>query len=374
MRPVAFRKRLTIDNEERCPCCSGKTYEECCKLYINSSFDEYRNALEQYEFIKAYRIAIARLANYLMNVKAHTIPLLKGKNPMGKILLDIDIKAIEGLMDEIFGAISQRRVDDNLEDRFLALSDMIPEVDEWKNLFQFYAILYCDFFEKEKRHQIINEIDINENTDKKLLEIVFANMDYNSGIGKKLNIINLIIKKSGSMFEILQYKFATAIEYYVVNDIESSTEIADKVIKKLEECQNNVEGIFEINKMAEIYAIYAGLFDKETYYQNALDLYAVCESLDELNEKGYSEIYKSMAYIYLKQHLYSKSMEFFKKSYEFDKNNFSLIYMVENLLYLEKYEEAKTYIDMIENRDTRSRYCRLLYRKGRICYLLRRCR
>ena len=79
MRSVAFRKRLTIDNEERCPCCSGKTYEECCKLNINSSFDEYRNALEQYEFIKAYRIAIARLANYLMNVKAHTIPLLKGK-------------------------------------------------------------------------------------------------------------------------------------------------------------------------------------------------------------------------------------------------------------------------------------------------------
>lgn len=143
---------VDINNEDKCPCCSGKAYEDCCKAYINSSFDEYRNALEQFEFIKAYRIAIARLSNYLIKVKAHTIPLLKEKNPIGKMLLDIDIKAIEELMDNIFNVIIRRKIDDNLEDRFLTLSNMIPEEEKWKNLFQFYAILYCDIFEKEIRH------------------------------------------------------------------------------------------------------------------------------------------------------------------------------------------------------------------------------
>lgn len=170
----------------------------------------------------------------------------------------------------------------------------------------------------------------------------------NSGIGKKLKVANLILKKTDSMFEKLQYKFAIAIEYYIVNDIESSTEIADEVIEKLEECRNDVEDIFELNKMAEIYEIYAGLFDKETYYEKALDLYILCEKSGQLNTSGYSMIYRNMAYIYLKQQLYTKSIQFFEKSYEFESNNFSLIYIVENLLYLEKLEDAKVYIDMIE--------------------------
>lgn len=177
---------VDINNEDKCPCYSGKAYEDCCKAYINSSLDDYRNAFEKFEFIKAYRVAIARLTNYLIKVKAHTIPLLKKKNPMGKILLNIDIKAIEELMDNIFRVISRRKIDDNLEDRFLTLGDMIPGEEKWKNLFQFYAILYCDILEKEVRFQIVKEIDIDENTDKKLLEIIFDNMDYNSGIGKKL--------------------------------------------------------------------------------------------------------------------------------------------------------------------------------------------
>lgn len=337
---------MIINDNDKCPCCSGKRYENCCKQYINSSDKDLDTAIEQFEYIKAYNIAIAMLTKYLMNINAHTIPLLKDKNPLGKMLYTIDIKAVEELTNNIFVVLREREIKDNLDERFWAISQMMQN-EEWKNLFQFYTVLYCDWFEKVQVHEYISQIEITDKTDVKLLKAVFSNLDYRYGIGKKTEVANLIIQKADTEFEKLQYKFAIALEYFIANDAESSKKYVDEIITELEKYAVDNMGFFELNKMADIYFFAAGILNKKEYYEKALELYLKCECSREFNDNGYSMLYNSIAYVYFNQHLYEKAVECFKKSYEYEKNNFSLIHIAENCLYLNQIEKAEEYLQNV---------------------------
>ena len=106
---------MIIKDEEKCPCCSGKLFKNCCKPYIGSSHEDYEAALENYEYINAYNIEIARLTDYLTKIYAHTIPLLNDENPIGVFLFELDIKAVEEFMENIFYVLSNKKIEDNLE-------------------------------------------------------------------------------------------------------------------------------------------------------------------------------------------------------------------------------------------------------------------
>ena len=99
-----------VSNNEKCQCCSGKQYIDCCKQYIDSSNDDFNKAMEHFEYIKAYNMSIAMLTKYLMYINAHTIPLLKDKNPLGKMLYEVDIKAVEELTDNIFRVLKRKKL------------------------------------------------------------------------------------------------------------------------------------------------------------------------------------------------------------------------------------------------------------------------
>ncbi len=45
---------MIISDKEKCPCCSGKLFENCCKAYSGSSYKDFKIALDKYEYIKAY--------------------------------------------------------------------------------------------------------------------------------------------------------------------------------------------------------------------------------------------------------------------------------------------------------------------------------
>lgn len=339
---------MIISDNEKCQCCSGKLYKDCCKQYIDCSYDDFNNAMEHFEYIKAYNMSIAMLTKYLMYINAHTIPLLKDKNPLGKMLYEVDIKAVEELTNNIFGVLKRKKIKDNLDERFWKISQMMQCV-EWKNLFQFYTIVYCDWFEKVQIHEYISQIEITDETDTKLLEIVFSNLGYKYGIGRKIEIANLIVQKSNTKFERLQYKFAIALEYFIANDIDSSKKYADEVLIELDNYVVDNMNIYEVNKTADIYFFTAGILSRKEYYEKALELYLKCEDFKEYNESGYAMLYNRIAYVYFNQHLYEKAVEHFEKAYKYEKNNFSLIHMSENYLYLnliDKAEECLQSIDM----------------------------
>lgn len=338
---------MIIKDEEKCPCCSGKLFKYCCKPYIGSSHEDYEAALENYEYINAYNIEIARLTDYLTKIYAHTIPLLNDENPIGVFLFELDIKAVEEFMENIFYVLGNKKIEDNLEKRFWAISKVIQN-ERWESLFQFYTILYCNLFEKQNKNQYINEIEISTKTDKRLLQVIFSALDYQHGIGKKLEIGSLIIQKSDSKFEQLQYQFSIAIEYYIANDKESSKKYADQVIAELENYDIEEANICEVIKIAEIYEFYAGIFDRREYYSKAMELYAKCEKSGMLNNSGYSMVYNSMAYLYLKQQMFDTAIEYFNKGFEFEKNNFSLIHLAETYLYTKIPEKAEEYLKCIE--------------------------
>ena len=338
---------MVVDDKEKCPCCSGKIFKNCCKPYIGSSHEDFEGALEKYEYIRAYNIEIARLTNYLINITAHTIPLLHDKNPFGTILFEIDLKAVEELLENIFYVLRKRKIEDNLDERLWTISKLV-QCEEWENLFQLYTLLYCNLLEKANVDQYIDEITVSSNTDKKLLQVIFSNLGYKCGIGKKLEVANLIIQQSDSKFEQMQYRFAIAIEYYIVNDLDSSKKYADKVLEELSNYNVDIFSVYELNKTAEMYEFYAGLFGVEEYYVKAVELYMKCEETGELNNIGLSSLYNSMAYIFFKQQIFEKSIEYFNKSYEFEVNNFSLIHLAENYLYMDMPEKAEEYLKNVD--------------------------
>lgn len=338
---------MIISDSEKCQCCSGKQYKDCCKQYIDSTYDDFNEAMDHFEYIKAYNMSIAMLTKYLMYINAHTIPLLNDKNPLGKMLYEVDIKAVEELTNNIFCVLKRRKIKDDLDERFWKISHMM-KCEDWKNLFQFYTILYCDWFEKAQVHEYISQIEITDKTDAKLLKILFSNLDYRYGIGKKIEVANLIIQKSSTKFESLQYKFALALEYFVANDIDSSKKYADEVIAELDKGIVDDMNIYELNKMADIYFFTAGILNTKEYYEKALELYLQCEESEEYTEYGYAMLYNSIAYVYFNQHLYEKAVECFEKGYKYEKNNFSLIHMAENYLYLSQIDKAEECIQSID--------------------------
>lgn len=338
---------MIIDDQEKCPCCSGKMFKNCCKPYIDSSHEDYKDALEKYEYIKAYNIEIARLTNYLIKIIAHTIPLLHDRNPLGKVVFEIDLKAVEELLENIFYVLKKRKIEDNLDQRFWAISKLV-QCEKWQNLFQLYTLLYCYLLEKTNIDQYIDDIVVSNNTDKKLLQVIFSNLGYKCGIGKKLEIADLIIQQSNSKFEQMQYRFSIAIEYYIVNDLDSSKKYADKVLEELNNYNINIYNTYELNKAAEMYDFYAGMFNEEGYYVKAIELYTKCIEIGELNNVGLSSLYNNMAYVFLKQQSFDKSIEYFNKSYGFEENNFSLIHLAENYLYMDLPQKAEEYLKNVD--------------------------
>ena len=222
------------------------------------------------------------------------------------------------------------------------------EEEEWKNLFQFYTILYCDWIEKVRVHEYISQIEVTNKTNINLLKILFSSLDYRYGIGKKIEVANLIIQRASTKFESLQYKFAIALEYFIANDIDSSKKYADEVIIELDRCIVDDMNIYEVNKMADIYFFVAGILSRKEYYEKALELYLKCKDSKEYNEYGYAMLHNSIAYVYFNQHLYEKAVESYEKAYKYEKNNFSLIHMAENYLYLNQIDKAEECMQSID--------------------------
>lgn len=340
------KDKIIMKENEMCPCCSGKLYVNCCKDYIEYKREDLFKALDSFEYIKAYNIAIAKMTEYLSSVIAHTIPLLREKKPFGRSLLDLDMKALEEIIYDIFSVIRKRQIPDNLEERFWAISGMVPNAG-WKDLFQFFALLYCDLCQKENTYEYIEQIEISDKLDVKLLQVIFSCMGLEYGIAKKTEVLNLIISKCETSFERMHYKFSMAIEYFIVNDTDGSKKYADEVINEMEKYSIDIQNVYEMVKASEMYAIYGGLFDKREYYSKALNTYNMCLDNAKLNDSALAEIYGNMAYIYLKQQSYQDATAYFNKSLALEENSFSRIYLAEISLFLNDYEKAGEILDKI---------------------------
>lgn len=340
---------IRVDDNEQCPCYSNKLYISCCKPYIEKTEEDYRNAIDNYKYIEAYRISLALFTGYLINVKSHTIRLLAEDEAFGNWILQIDIKALKEYLDRIIWLARLKNISDNLDDRFMELSNLIED-NKWRNLFHFYALVYSNIFNKSKMHTILDKINLDSSCSKDLLQMAYSIISYEQGIGKIIQIANLIIDKTDDIFEIIQYKFSIAIHYFMANDTDSCLNITKEVLNKLENQKEVLlkQNLFVKHMMGSIYEGCFWIYENEQYAQEALNLYKHCIKAENLTETGYSMIYSNIGYLYLKLKLFDLAISYLKKSIEYNVNNFSLIFLAETFLYTENYSEANNILNMID--------------------------
>lgn len=332
-----------------CICGSGRKFEVCCKPYINKTIEDYEEERKNNNKINSYYIAVGMLTNYLLKVEAHTNKLLESHPNMGKLLLNIDIKAFSELMNRVTHILYEVHITDDWNRRLESIKKIIDE-PKWREKCEFYQIIVLSRDEsnnnRQKLNYLLESIEPYEEMDIDLLMLLYEHYPFNGGLTKALQILDWIIKGTDDTFLKLKYKFSKAIRLYLSLDNEEAKNEAKEVILELETKEFDVDEPYINEQIACMYELYYHFEKNICWLQKSIKIRKNI-NLEIYNNEGKTLWYRNIGYTYWRMGKFAEAKRYFEDSIGFENNSFAQIYLLDCMVELNEITDLKDYLETV---------------------------
>jgi len=236
------KQLFELARNDKCLCGSNKKYKKCC-LHIHEHYnnlEDTKKYIAEENYVDALITSNADLSKYLINIKRHTEHLLELNNPFGKELLEIDLKALEEILYEIYFIHKKLDSEFDFEEKFIFLENII-NIESYFELIRFFRILFLPYC-AEKSEEIVvllRELCFEKLTNVKLLELCCLHVSNELERSMKHRLFDRLIELEDD--DLLKLKFLSmkSLDLYLNKEIEYSRQCNDLVRKKLTELFNH---------------------------------------------------------------------------------------------------------------------------------------
>ncbi|PAF30895.1 SEC-C metal-binding domain-containing protein, partial [Paenibacillus sp. 7516] len=313
-----MNEKYELTRNMQCLCGSGKKFKSCCNEYMSlSSFDKISIEIENKNYQQALLFCRAEITRYMCYVKRHTEFLLVIDPLRGKIVLDIDIKALSELLNKLMYIISMG----DTQVSFISNLDRLGELfynQHWHNRLRYYKVAWEYIFNNngDDAKKLLVNLSYEEIRDLDFLQMYLDLMSDELSFSTRLEIVDKLINMETKVAGKLQYYGAKAIQFLLINDLERAKELVSQAISIAEENFTDISEPYDYFQFGNIYHLGGKLLDNEGLHKKSILLFELMLETDELSLSGRAELYSHIGDVYLFLNEVDIALSYYNKSLE----------------------------------------------------------
>lgn len=359
-------KKYRIGRNSECLCGSGLKYKNCClELMHHEDISETIKEIKNKNYELAYKFCQVDLTRYMIYVLSHTEPLLSIHHPMGKKLLDIDIKALSEILDRLMRIIRYGDIEIDFEQRLGNLKNIFYNKD-WHFRLNYYKAAWNYFIKDDEvtaRNFLLQHVKYDDINDLDFLQMYFDLCSDELTFSKKIEVLDKLITIEERPSGIIQYMGGKAISYFLIGDVEKAKEMFTDAISIAEKRLEEFNSSFDYYQLAKTYH-YAGRFQNERrFLEKSLEYFEKTRDFETMNDIGQAMIYSQLGDVYGDLKEYQKALESYLLSLKYANDPLTKIFISQIYLEQEDMENAVKFLSDID-------YERLTDKGNKVDYLI----
>ncbi|WP_433775555.1 tetratricopeptide repeat protein [Bacillus wiedmannii] len=343
-------KKFSLERNAQCLCGSGKKYKNCCENILSNITKkiDVQKEINEKNFDKALKISLADLTRYMIHVKRDTEPMLLNNPILGEDMLNLDMMALQELLDKTLFVIKTG----NLDIDFIAMLNNLRGTFNnlyWHQLLTYYKAVWYYLYQNNLKEAavILSEVSYKEIHNVGFLQLYLDVKNKDLSFSEKMEIIDLLITRSNSPTEKMQYMATKGVEFIHIDDIEKSKELFNEAVIFAEKNIHHFNKTYDYFHLGNLYNQVGKMFDNKGYLENAVTYYTKIFEDKNVTQKGISNAYARLGDAYLNLDNPEKALECYEKSVEIDENILSKIFIARMFTINEEFEKASEILNSI---------------------------
>ncbi|WP_417702594.1 hypothetical protein [Pseudomonas sp.] len=275
-----------------CLCGSGERFKNCCK-------EEYRKK-DNFKYVQDLNAPAkqqlkhlrAHICWYRICHKAHTVKMLRSNSEGANRLLSIDIVALKDFVWHLERCYQANQIESKFE---FALDELSQAIDDerWQLEIDMIRALhvYCREGTRSRAKKIISKYNPKQVKNPELIELY---LDVYSDELNSIEIVALsdrVADLSESDSSRLQYRFLSAMQYFLLRDMAEGKKRALLAIKEYEKVPESSKTIYGRVRLAGAYKTLGELVADDELILQAIKEYRGLIERSELNSSGLADVW-----------------------------------------------------------------------------------
>jgi tetratricopeptide (TPR) repeat protein len=339
-----------------CLCGSGLKFKRCCadrlsgeKVWVDYG-NRIRAFLKESNFKGALYVTRAYLTVYTIWHKSHTEPAIRTGFPLGRELLETDIRALASLVDDLMLC----HIKTNMIDEFPAvlerLRNNINDPNWQRKITYFHALhaLWPDWNREAGRRELKKLGSIADEKDEEILQLYLDLFGDHLTFSQEYDIIERILNNSESFSDRLHYKAAKAVLFLTIGDRhKSDEELSEVVAEARERCKKAALSEYERYRFAQTVQLLGMLRGDDTLLTEALDLYQELLKEDYWTCSGRADLLKLKGDTYRGKQEWESARQCYLQAFGANPSPIYKVFLSQCLVQLGQLEEAaKTFAEI----------------------------
>jgi len=314
-------KKYESPKKSLCLCGSGEKFKHCCfgnHLSMSGrSSSKIIDLINEGELTEALRATREYITFYTLCHKTNTEPFLKSNNKGVSYLLDIDIKALDELVDLLFECYRKLGQIERFENVCEHLRRNILD-PRWQKRVTYYQVL-SKLDESNWSHSIgekeVTKFEpIWDETDPEIIQVYLHFKSEKLPLMERVKLYEYLISLLEDKGHILQYRMAIAISYLCVCDKETALKLVSEAMDKYVEEEG--DSLYSKLIYARCLSLHGDLRKNGNLKRLAYNKFEEILKCKDLTDLGSSEICFEMASCLFHLAKFDEAISYYQKAYE----------------------------------------------------------
>ncbi|MFM5637416.1 SEC-C metal-binding domain-containing protein [Aeromonas veronii] len=317
------RARYQPPLNSQCLCGSGLKFKRCClgendiacSLYI----DKANDLMKKNDYKNALRYVRRGITNYTILHKTNTEPYIGIKNEGAFKLLELDIKALSELTENLLfcyrGLSDYSSLGGDLERLRRNIFDI-----RWQRKITYYQILALlgdNWSNDIGKRELKKLMPLHEEDEIEITQLYLHFYSEDLPFKRKVDLLDNLIKEIKTPSQKLQYQVAKAVQYLCIGDDSEAESLIEKAIKtyELSEQNNNLYGCIQ---HARALSLLGDIKHSAELKAQAIKAFESLINDDSWTDVGIANIYFELGKCLYHIKEFKKSIDMYQKSIDID--------------------------------------------------------
>lgn len=342
---ISFAKVPWIEDENTaCPCGSGASFADCCKAYVPEG-KQLLKEVGQADISEMEKVFRGSLTQYIGYVVSYTIPALREFPEKVAQLVNVDIKALSEISENIALYLDKQGRTKEAVRLFSHIRETVklPGLD--KRMLYMEAIWYDAMLkDRAKARDALCRIDIEREDDIEIIQFYLDIAELSPE--KNLKLIERILEGTNLPSVALHYNTLKSIYLHMEGRNEEAAEVISSSIERYAIDPEHIPDHYYMNVCGRAYGMKWRLIKDESALRKALQYYKTLK-YKEFTPCGKASIYREIAELYSAHGDYAKSAKYYSLSLKAEKSEAGVIHLGECYIHMGRIKKARKILGRI---------------------------
>jgi tetratricopeptide (TPR) repeat protein len=299
-----------------------------------------RALLRDGKFKEALYEARAYVTHYTIWHKSHTEPVIRAGMPKEKSFLEIDIRALADLIDDLMFC----HIKANMMDEFPAVLERLRNNindPDWQRKITYFHVLHAlwpDWDRRAGRREMKKLGSVADDKDEEILQLYLDLYSDSLSFSEEQDVIERILANTKSDTDRLHYKGAKAVLFLTIGDRKKAESELDEAVQEAREKTKLTE--YEQYRLAQTLSLLGALRTDSVMLTEALELYQKVLAEGEWTAFGRASLLGLIGETYRRKQEWENARQAYVQALEASPLAINKVFLAECLLQLEQLLDA----------------------------------